>query len=243
MQTGHILEALKGLLRSKGISYKDAAESLGLSESSVKRLFAEKSFTMVRLEKLCDIAGTDLSELLQIVESKRNNVTSLTVEQEREIVSDPHLLLVGVCLMNQCSFEEILLKYDVQETELIQCFAKFDRFNIIEYLPGNRYRLKLSRNFNWNKNGPIQRFFIESILKEYLAVGMQGNNHLHYVWGMLTKETTKELIPKIQRLVDEYVQLSGQETKLPMDDKLTSSLFVLFREDWEPSIFKEQWKK
>ena len=60
---------------------------------------------------------------------------------------------------------------------------------------------------------------------------------------MLTKETTKELIPKIQRLVDEYVQLSGQETKLPMDDKLTSSLFVLFREDWEPSIFKEQWKK
>lgn len=242
MQTEHILSALKGVLRAKGISYKDAADSLDLSESSIKRLFAEKSFTMPRLEKLCEIAGTDLAELLQIVESERQNVSMLSVEQEQEIVNNPTLLLVGVCLVNQCSFEEILNKYNIEETELIQCFAIFDRFNVIEYLPGNRYRLKLSRKFHWNHNGPIQRFFIESILKEYLAVGMQGNNHLHYVWGMLTKESTKELIPKIQRLVDEYVQLSGQEGKLPMNKKLTSSLFILFREDWEPNIFKSQQK-
>ena len=244
MQTEHILNALKGVLRSKGISYKDAADSLGLSESSIKRLFAEKSFTMTRLEKVCEIAGTDLTELLQIVESNSQNVNSLTIEQEQEIVNNPLLLLVGVCLINQCSFDEILNKYEMEETKLIQCFAAFDRFNIIEYLPGNRYRLKLSRNFSWNHNGPIQRFFIESILKEYLAAGMKNNNdHLHYVWGMLTKASSKQLIPKIQRLVDEYVQLSGQEAILPMNNKLTSSLFILFREDWEPSMFKEQWKK
>jgi len=244
MVTDQLLKALKVALRSRGISYKSAADSLGLSESSIKRLFADKSFTLPRLEKLCEIAQTDLGELIHMAESAGKQLESLTSAQEQEIVNNPKLLLVGVCLLNLCTFDEILNKYAIKETELIQCFAAFDRFNVIEYLPGNRYRLKLSRNFSWNSNGPIQRFFIESILNEYLETGMQGSsNHLHYVWGMLTRESAKQLVPRIQRLVDDYMQLAGKEARLPMSDKMTSSLFVLFREDWEPGIFKSQWKE
>jgi len=244
MVTDQLLKALKLTLRSRGISYKSAADSLGLSESSIKRLFADKSFTLPRLEKLCEIAQTDLGELIQLAESATQQLESLTSTQEQEIVNDPTLLLVGVCILNLFTFDEILNKYAIKETELIQCFATFDRFNVIEYLPGNRYRLKLSRNFSWNSNGPIQRFFIKSILNEYLETGMQGStNHLHYVWGMLTRESAAELVPKIQRLVDDYMQLTGQEARLPIAEKMTSSLFVLFREDWEPDIFKSQHKE
>ncbi|MFO7603802.1 MAG: helix-turn-helix transcriptional regulator, partial [Gammaproteobacteria bacterium] len=68
MVTDQLLAALKRTLRSRGLSYKAAAESLGLSESSIKRLFADKSFTLPRLEKLCEFAGIELAELLHMAE-------------------------------------------------------------------------------------------------------------------------------------------------------------------------------
>ncbi len=243
MLSDHLLIALKKTLRKKGISYKSAAEELGLSESSIKRLFAEKSFSLVRLEKLCELAEIELSQLIQIAESSLQQTDQLTTEQEQEIVDNPRLLLVGVCLINQFTFDEILNKYAFKKTELIKLFVKLDRINIIEYLPNNRYRLKISRNFHWLSNGPILRFFIQTIVKEYLIDDINNpNNHMHYVWGMLTKSSAQELTKRIQRVIDDYMQLSGKDGQLPMTEKLSSSLFILFKEDWEPKIFKEQWK-
>jgi transcriptional regulator with XRE-family HTH domain len=243
MMTEHLLKALKQALRTKGVSYRAAAGTLGLSESSIKRLFAEKGFTLPRLEKLCELAEIDIAQLVQLAEASLQQVDRLSIEQEQEIVDDPKLLIVGVCLINQCSFDEILQKYNIAETELIRCFAKFDSFNIIEYLPGNNYRLKLSRSFSWNDNGPIKRYFLESLMKDFLTHEIiSTNNHLHYVWGMLTVDSAKTFVGKIQKVVDEYSQLAGQDARLPMNEKMTSSLLVLFREDWEPGMFKALWR-
>ena len=61
-QTTLLLETLKQEIRRQGKTYADAAQALGLSEASVKRLFSEKSFSLERLDILCqwldmDIAG------------------------------------------------------------------------------------------------------------------------------------------------------------------------------------------
>ena len=50
MMSEQLLKALKKHLKSKGISYQQVGEALGLSTSSVKRLFAERSFTLPHLE-------------------------------------------------------------------------------------------------------------------------------------------------------------------------------------------------
>jgi DNA-binding Xre family transcriptional regulator len=53
-QTNNLLLALKKQLRAQGKTYADVAQLLDLSEASVKRLFASQSFTLQRLEQLCD---------------------------------------------------------------------------------------------------------------------------------------------------------------------------------------------
>lgn len=47
-QTKLIVETLKQELRKQGINYRQVAQTLGLSETSVKRLFAGNSFTLER---------------------------------------------------------------------------------------------------------------------------------------------------------------------------------------------------
>lgn len=241
--TDNLVSALKQHMKQKNITYKDAALALDLSEVSVKRLFSERNFTLQRLEALCDLAEISLNQLFETAEQQIQKTQQLTMEQEQAIVDNPKLLLVGVCLINRYSFDDILNKYLIAEPELVGLFTKLDKLKIIELLPGNRYRLKISADFSWQAGGPIQRFFIESLVSEYLLGEITDkSNNMHFVWGMLTKESAKELSQKIRRLIDDYVRLSGHEAKVSPQDKQSSSLFVLFKEDWEPSIFKAHWQ-
>ncbi len=207
----------------------------------MKRLFSEQSFTLSRIETLCELADTDLAELLAMAEQELQKKQSLTMEQEQSIVNNPKLLLVGVCIINRCSFNDILARYQLSKPELIGLFTKLDSLEIIELLPGNRYRLKIAPNFHWQTNGPIQRFFIKSLMGDFLSGEMCGiDNNMNYVWGMLTKESARELSHKIRRLVDDYVQLAAHEAKVPFNDKLSSSLLIVFKESWEPKAFLDQ---
>ena len=239
----NLLIALKGVFRNKGITYKDAAKALDLSEISIKRIFSEKNISLIRLEKLCEFADTDFGELMKLAEESHQKISTLTIEQERGLISNKKLLLLGVCLINHWTFDEILSKYQFKETELIGLFAQMDNLKIIEYLPGNRYRLNIARDFSWLPNGPIQKYFAQSILGDLLSGNQfRSKNHFRYVWGMLSKESTQELNRKIKRLIDEYLLIAQQDTRISVEDKMTSSLMILFREDWEPDEFKAEWR-
>jgi len=110
-------------------------------------------------------------------------------------------------------------------------------------LPANRYRLKLSRHFSLQANGPIQSFFVNKLLFEFIKHSpARDRAPFQLAWGMLSKESARELHNKIQRLIDEYLQIAEHDRRIPVEDKLTSSLFIMFHEDMEPELFKKQWK-
>jgi len=240
LMTKSLLTALRSVFRQKGITYRDAAEGLKLSEVSIKRLFSEQNCSLKRLEQLCEFAGTDFGELMAIVESQQQQLSELTLEQEQKLVSNTSLLLVAVCIINHWSFDEILTRYRFTTPELTGMFTQLDRLGIIELLPGNRYRLRISRRFTWQPRGPIQTFFVQSIQQAYLQ-DTSGNagHHFRFVWGMLARESVDELNRKIARLIDEYLKIAEQDARIPVDNKLTSSLLIMFREDWQPAPFKQ----
>lgn len=242
--TENLLSALRSVFRAKGITYMDAAIALELSEVSIKRLFSDKNCSLIRLEKLCELADTDFSELIAIADSRQQHLTELTLQQEKLLVCDTRLLLTAVCIINHWTFDEILSKYQFSISQLTGVFTKLDKLGIIDLLPGNRYRLKISRGFSWQPRGPIQNFFMQSILKTYLHEGITDTgNHFRFVWGMLAKESVDELNRKIHRLIDDYMKIAEQDVRIPVENKLTSSLLIMFRENWEPDTFKQHWKE
>ena len=239
MMTEKVLLALKRQLKNKGITYPQIGEHLGVSASSVKRLFADRSFTLQRIEQLCDLLGLDMLQLLQLADEHQSRLSQLEWQQEQAIIDNPRLLLVGVCLLNRCTFEEILDKYQFESTELVQLFALYDRFGVIELLLENRYRLKISTNFTWQKQGPIYKFFMSSILGHYLTEQSDSaSNTNRFIWNMLSKNSAQELTKKIHHLIDDYLLLAEKDKKLAMANKLTSSMMIVFKEDWEPDIFR-----
>jgi transcriptional regulator with XRE-family HTH domain len=238
-QVPGLLATLKRELKSQGITYADVAARLGLSESSVKRIFSAARLSLDRLESLCQVAGMEISDLVQKMADERKRLAMLTEEQEREVGADPRLLLVAVCALNRWTFEEIVATYTLDEHECIQHLAKLDRLKLIELLPLNRFRLTVASDFRWIPGGPIQRFFQREVQPDFMKSSFNGSGErLVFRSGMLSRGSNATLLKKIDRLTAEFKELHDDDAGLPLKERFGSSLLVALR-PWELSHFRE----
>ena len=237
VQSKRIVNALKQVLKTRGIAYEQVAGHLALSLSSVKRMFSTGAFSLERLEMVCDLADVDLLELARLADAQRLQVSSLTVDQERELVSDPALLLVAVCAFNRWPFEKILDYYRFSAPALTKLVIRLDRMGLIELLPGNRIRLRISRSFAWLPDGPIHRYFVERVQSEFLSGAFAPDRDLHrFAWGMISPESAVVLRTKMAELVETFDDLTRGDEVRPDDAARGTCLLVALRQ-WQPAGF------
>jgi DNA-binding Xre family transcriptional regulator len=237
-QSSQLIDALKLELRRQRITYKQVAQTLELSEASVKRLFAGRFFTLERLERICQLLNMSFSDLVRQAEKKVALTNELTLEQEREIVSDIKLLLMAYLLVNHVGFGEIIETYDISETEGIRLLARLDRMKIIELQPGNRVRLLISPNFNWLANGPIQSFFETRIQSDFFDSSFNGPGEIRvFLSGMLSRDANAQTIRRIQHLASELNELIAESRSLPSEQCFGTSLLIAMR-PWEVQVFE-----
>ena len=237
-QTRSLIDTLKLELRKQRITYKQVSEALQLSETSVKRLFAEEAFSIKRLEKVCELLHLNISDLVHLMERNIEMTNQFTLEQEQELVSDIKLLLVALLLMNKLTFEEIISVYDISETEGIRLLARLDRMKMIELQPGNRVKLMISQNFEWIAGGPIQRYFEDTVQQEFLRSSFNKTGKLRiFASGMISANANAELIRKMQHLAKEMHDMNLDSESLPLEQRFGTSLMMAIR-PWEVAAFK-----
>ncbi len=236
-QAAILVEVLKKALRQKGITYVRVAKALKLSESSVKRLFAQGDFTLVRIEEICGLCGLEIADLLELTRAAEGRLTELTEEQERELVSDPKLLLVGILATSHWTMRGMLETYRFSETELLRLLARLDRLKIIELQPGNRIKVRLARNFAWRKGGPIQRFFEERVQEEFFKSSFFGAGELRIlVHGSLSERANSLIQQRLRKIAEEFDSLVDEDRHLPRERREGSTLLMAIR-PWELNIF------
>ncbi len=238
-QAQDIVIALKTALKRRGVTYAHVANALQLSESTVKRLFASGNLSLKRLQHICALVNLELGDLVDIADDLRRNVVELTDEQERTLVGDPKLLLTAFLLLNHCTFKQITDDYKISELEGIRLLAKLDRLKIIDLLPDNKVRMRLARNFNWRKNGPIQRFFEEQVQSEFFQSRFDGPGELRFVLnGMVSDQSIKIFHQRLQRLAVEFEELVKEDRKLELDDRRGTTVIVGIR-PWGLGVFEQ----
>lgn len=237
-QTNSLLLALKKQLRAQGKTYADVAQLLDLSEASVKRLFASQSFTLQRLEQLCDWLQIEFSELMQQAQ-QQPQLTQLTLQQEQDIAADQLLLLVAVSVINGFSFQDLLSHYALTESECIRKLAALDRLKIIDLLPGNRIRLRLATHFSWLPDGPIQRFFLQRVQQDFFQSRFDKETEkLLVLNGLLCNSSNRELQQLMARWAREFSELTRGDRSLNMEEKHGTTLVLAVRQ-WRHALFDE----
>jgi DNA-binding Xre family transcriptional regulator len=242
-QASQLVDLVKQTLRDRGKTYADLARGLRLSESSVKRLFSQKRLTLDRLEEICAQLDMEIADLLEMARSSEGRITELTEAQERSLVADQKLLLVGLLALSHWTAEEIFTVYRLTQAEIVKLLAQLDGLGILDLLPGNRIKLRLARNFAWRKGGPLQQFFEARVQKQFFDSSFHGPGEMRFVvHGSLSEHSNTLLQQRLKKLAEEFDDMVEDDRRL--DHKtLSGTTMIVAMRPWELGIFSELRRK
>ncbi len=232
-----LTDCLKRELRAQRLSYADLAQRLGVSTATVKRMFAQRNFDLQRLDAICETLALDFASLAQGLGREDRLVSQLEWVQEAEIVGNDQLFTVAVCALNLMSCEEIVAIYQIELAQCVQRLLRLDRMGFLRLLPNNRYRLLVSRTFEWIADGPILRYF-RSQAGDYLARPFDGPGETVRVVNVRISDLARGLLlERIEALVREYSAQHNADAALPLERRYPMSLLVAVR-GWEPDFMR-----
>ena len=239
-QRTQLVDTLKASLKAHGKTYADVAAYLQLSEASIKRLFAERNFSLQRLDEICRMLNMEISDLVQVMnETHAVHLSQLSEEQEAEIASDIALLLVTVCILNRWTLQQIIDYLLISETRCIRYLAKLDRLKLIELLPKNRVKLLIAPNFKWRENGPIQQFFLEKLGADFFNSRFsKQDERLIVINGMLASGSNAVFQRKMERLAKEFDELNNDDSGLPLEERNGITVVLAMRR-WAYGLFDD----
>ncbi|WP_448550745.1 helix-turn-helix domain-containing protein [Thalassotalea montiporae] len=242
-QIKQVTDTLKLLLKQHSITYRHIADVLDMSEANIKRVFANHSFSLERLEQICNIINLTLSDLFALsAKQQQEKITELTLEQEQELIDNPKLLLMAVLVRDYWKFEEIIEHYDIELHEAIRLMIKLDKIKLIQLLPNNNYKLLIAQDFRWISNGPLERFMEKEVLNRFMASKFDSEDSFRFYLRGRYSQTSIDIIQrKLNQLTKEAAELNIEDSNLPLNKRKHMGMLFAMR-PWEPSLF-EQFRK
>jgi transcriptional regulator with XRE-family HTH domain len=233
-----LLITLKRQLKARGLTYRDLARGLGISEPSVKRLFSQQRLTVGRLAQIAALLGLNLAELTALAAADTPKLHSLTREQEARVVGDGKLLVIAACALNHWTLEEMLAEYRLTRAECLKRLLQLDRMGLIELLPGDRIRARVARDFDWLPNGPIRSYFRAEGQGDFLdGPFAEAQESADFVHAMLTPAAQAQLLQELRRLRQRVALLHDESLPAPLSQRYAVGLLLAMRR-WEPRVFK-----
>ena len=237
--TQDLVTTLKAELKAAGITYAELAGQLGMSESSIKRIFAKADMPLSRIDEVLRVLKMDFADLARRVADAQPLRRELSLEQEQAVVADPKLLLMAICCLSQWSFEQIVSTYAYSEAEGVATLAKLDRLGIIELRPLNRYRLLVSKTFRWRPNGPVMDYFRHHVAADYFDAAFDGEGEmLMLVHGQIGRSLANAFNERLARVAQDFAQQHLADQKLPADQKRPYTLLIGMR-SWLFEAFRD----
>jgi len=230
-----LVAGIKERLRAQGLSYKQLAQRLGLSEPTVKRDLSRGTFTLQRLDRICEILGVDLADLLQ--PGGNAPMTELSQQQEEALAANPKLLLLTYLIVNNWKFADITATFKLDANELINVLLKLDKLRIIDYRPPQRIRKLTARNFTWRKDGPVHAYLIRRVIPEFFDSRFESaGDEFRFVGGTLSESSLLKLRASLRHVAAEFESLAQQDARLPLEERDGCTAILALR-TWEFSEF------
>ena len=231
-ESGLMLAALKRCLKMRGITYKDLAQSINLSESSVKRLFAGNRISLQRFEQICEVVGLSIFDIGEMAreESTIENPHLLSIEQEQALADDEKLLIGFHLILNGWDFGQIKHAFDWSEPEVIKIFTTLDKLKLISLLPENKVKTLTAHNIRWRKNGPIRKKHQQRVFAEFLDDGFAKEAQLlDFEVLELSLASATFLKRKMAALFREINELAKMDYSLKQGAKQSTGILLAMR--------------
>ena len=220
------------------------AKKLDFNETSVKRLMSGKTpMTLDRVDQICEIAGIDFFDLLQLTKPPENTEsTELSIEQETALANSEDLFLTFYCLVKGLTLQNILQKYQITENRLQSALHKLERQKLIELHSDNKIKFIVSRTVRWHEQGPLSKKYEQSLKTDFLSGPFSELNDIQkFLTFPLSEKSKIQISKKIRNVISELHLQSEMDLVLEKGIRSTTTIFVGFK-NWTPNLLNKYLK-
>lgn len=240
-ETQRMFDTLKRCLRARGMSYARLGRALGLSESSVKRLFSDKSFSVARLERVCRAIDMSIADLSRLAGGESAPETpkgfTLTLEQERALAGHPSLLAFFYLLLNGHTVEVVAERLNLSERAARNFLSKLAATGLIEIRGRRQIRLHARLPLAWRPDGPVRKLYERQVRAEFLRSEFSAKHEaLSFHSAELSPASARILMRKLDKLAADFADLAALDVGLPSRDKKSVAMLLATR-PWVFSMF------
>lgn len=223
-----VAEILKRLLKQKGITYKELAKKLSLSESGIKKLFISDDCSFSRLNEICVAIGVSISDVLDAVYETPIKSHRHTREQEEFLVSNPKAFNIYCKLtVEEMSITELKRNFKISESELFKILKSLDKYDLIQLMPEGRIRFPDKSMTLWENAGPLvakmKREWPAQLLKTIIGNENLPGYRLALRSYRMKESTLKEFIDAITEIEFEFARRGYRETQLERENTILVS--------------------
>lgn len=228
-----IIEALRAHIKARNMTYDQVAREISVSAQTVKRMFQHQDCTLERLEEICDLLQLDLRDLIRSSPRRPKFIQHLTRQQEEQFAQNKKLLMVAVCAMSLWNFEDMVRYLHMPATESERLLRQLDQMGFLDLLPGNRYRLRVARDFAWIVDGPIMRM-VKSMAGDYFNHVFEGEGEILRVINVrISRAAAIKLRTRLELIAQEYADQVAVDANLPLHERPPLSICIAARR-WVP---------
>lgn len=220
---------VKRILRSQGVTYREIAQGVGLSESSVKRIFSRGSdLRLKQLERICRYLNLDLFDVARMASQEADAPrTTLTLKQERAFVAEPKLFWFFLFVAKQASVEGVRKRFKLDGPQVDRYLLQLDRLQLIDLRERNQFKVLVSPTVRWSKNGPLSQWLYRMGRKVFLSSNFDGDDEFFRFYVVkFTAESFARFKARLELLAEEILATSLEFDMLSADAKRTGVIMA-----------------
>jgi DNA-binding Xre family transcriptional regulator len=233
-----LFDSLRAHLKARGLTYRQLADGLGISEPTIKRIFASSDCSIERLDEICEFLQIELKDLIKRTPKKRQLIEQLTERQEEELAANKKLLMVAVCVMSLWPVKDMLSYLTLSRLECTSLLNRLDEIGFIEMQPKHQYRLLVAKDFSWIVGGPIMRL-IKTVSNDFFDHRFEAPGEVLKIINVRVSPAVREsLKARLERIAQEYADQVVVDSHLPLDERPPLSICIAVR-TWVPEFLRD----
>lgn len=215
----NLLNTLKKILKSKGLTYKEIGQFLDLSEVSVKRIFSQNDCSLSRLSAICSLVNLSILELSELTKKASENENfHLSAKQEKTFSENLKLFYFFRELYRGEAYLQVLKELSLEKEEGFLYLRKLESLEILEVLPYDQFKFKIKGRIRPKINGELFNKIIKDIDQQFLSYVYKNIENqescFHSSEVFLRKKSFDKMVIEINEIGKKYRDIAYQEEKI-----------------------------
>lgn len=207
-----VCSILKRELKKEGVSYRDLASHLSISEVSIKRLLNNhQSLSMQRLIAISAFLKLTLSKLLEEAERNINTVPLFTKEQDQAFFDCPALHTFWIELTEHRTAKEIAERHQLDKASTYLYLRKLEKVGLIKLGFDNQCRLCVPTHTSFEKGSKYPIYFTSQVLTrlQERVIDLPAEDDQAFLITLKAELTHEEFLDITHKLDDWMFNLLG----------------------------------